>query len=66
LSADDVAEHPVSAATMHTHAAQMTGPFVSIWRGLAWLEHPMAAGALIRPGPGAPAAARTPVRAKRV
>jgi hypothetical protein len=44
------AEHP-SAATIHKNAAQMTGAFVSIWRALAWLEHPMAAGVLIRPGP---------------
>jgi hypothetical protein len=42
--AGGAAEHPGSTAAIHTHAAQMTGPFLSIWRGLAWLEHPMAAG----------------------
>jgi hypothetical protein len=33
--AGGAAEHPGSAATIDKNAAQMTGPFVSIWRGLA-------------------------------
>jgi hypothetical protein len=33
LAAGDAAEHPGSAATTHKNAAQLTGPFVSIWRG---------------------------------
>jgi hypothetical protein len=34
-AAGGAAEHPGIAATIDKNAAQMTGPFVSIWRGLA-------------------------------